>query len=169
MCTLLRVYTVCWFFFHTDIKPCFLFTSMMSLPHKMHLYTRVLNLFLESCFESFSHETIASSPLFSLCPGLLVFTLRATKLSEYPTAPVWEIASDNLLYLLSKTVKTHSEFELAMIFWCAVLLASGLIEAFLLLEYAVKMISIWLFHVSIPWNYYKVKMMECKTTTKKSI
>lgn len=52
--------------FHIDIKPSFLFTSLTSLPHKTHPYTCVL----ECCFESFSQETIASSPLFSVCSGL---------------------------------------------------------------------------------------------------
>lgn len=51
--------------FHIDIKPSFLFTSLTSLLHKTYPYTCVL----ESCFESFSQETIASSPLFSVCSG----------------------------------------------------------------------------------------------------
>lgn len=56
--------------FHIDIKPSFLFTSLTSLPHKTHPYTCVLSLFVECCFESFSQETSASSPLFSVCSGL---------------------------------------------------------------------------------------------------
>lgn len=96
-CELHSVWSVhCLLIFCTQIS-----SPLFSSHHWRPFFTKRIPIpvFLECCSESFSQETIASSPLFSVCSGLLVFILRATKLSEYPTA------SDNLLHLLGKIVK----------------------------------------------------------------
>lgn len=63
----------------------------------------------------FPEDHCIFSFVFSLSRSFSVYS-RSHKAVRISDSPVWEIASDNLLYLLGKTVKTHSELKLAFDF-----------------------------------------------------